>query len=176
METFIKSSAINYGLYLGAILSIITIAAYAINLDLFINMAFGISLFVLTITLAILSLFKSKKILNGFISFKDAFSSYFITIAIAVIISSIISFVIFNFVDPEAAIVLKEKAMDNQVEMLKNFGSPEETIEQVVEAGEKSGDLFSIINILKSTAGYLVFYSIIGLIIALILKKEDPDA
>ena len=35
METSIKSNGINYGLYLGGALSLLTVIAYAVNLDLF---------------------------------------------------------------------------------------------------------------------------------------------
>ena len=172
METTTKSSAINYGLYLGGILALATILVYAIKLELFTSVILGIILFVITITLGIVSLIKSKKIQNGFISFKEAFTSYFITVLIGIVISSVISFVIFNFVDPEAAVQLKELALDSQVEMLRNFNQPEETIALMVEASEKQGNLFSIGNVFTSLIGYIIFYSIIGLLIALILKRN----
>ncbi|WAC02064.1 DUF4199 domain-containing protein [Lacinutrix neustonica] len=101
METSFKSSATNYGLYLGGILSLATILAYALKLELFTSIPFGILLFAITITFGIVSTYKAKKIQEGFITFKDAFTAYFITIMIGIAISAVISFVIFNFVDPK---------------------------------------------------------------------------
>ena len=46
MEPTTKSSAINNGLYLGAILSLITVLIYAVNLDLFTEWWLGIILFI----------------------------------------------------------------------------------------------------------------------------------
>ena len=81
METSIKSSAINYGLYLGGFLATSTILAYAFYLDLFTKWWYGIGLMLIIIVLGVFSAIKSKSTLNGFISFKDAFASYFIPIA-----------------------------------------------------------------------------------------------
>ena len=172
METNTKSSAINYGLYLGGILALATILAYALKLELFTSITFGLILFTVTLTFGVISIIKSKKIQSGFITFKEAFTSYFITILIGIVISTLISFIIFNFVDPEAAVQLKELALDSQVEMLRNFNSPEEAIAAVVEASEKQGDLFSIGNVFTSLIGYIIFYSLIGLIISLIMKRN----
>jgi len=176
MNTSIKSSAINYGLYLGGLLSILTILAYAINLDLFANMWFGISMLIAVIVFGIISTIKSKKLLDGFISFKDAFTSYFLTIVIGLAISSVISIVIFNFVDPEAAVVLKEKVMDAQIEGMRNWGAPEEAIESAVEKFEAQDNIYSIGNVVQSLLFQIIGFSIVGLISSLIIKKEDPNA
>ncbi|RLJ62483.1 uncharacterized protein DUF4199 [Lacinutrix venerupis] len=176
METTTKSSATNYGLYLGGVLALATILVYALKLELFASITLGIILFVITLTFGVISIIKAKKIQNGFISFKEAFTSYFITVLIGIVISSLISFIIFNFVDPEAAETLKEIALESQVEMLRNFNQPEESIEMVVEASEKQGNLFSIQNVFTSLIGYIIFYSIIGLIISLIMKRKPENA
>ena len=176
METSTKSIAINYGLYLGGILSLLTVIAYAVNLDLFTKWWFGIAMMILVIVLGIMSSMKSRNLLNGFISFKGAFSSFFLTVLIGLLISTVVSYVIFNIVDPEAAGILQEKIMASQVEMMRNFGAPEESIAQVVEEMEKQENMYSIGNILQALAFQLVGFSIVGLIVALVVKKEDVQA
>tara|TARA_R100001377_G_C3182081_1_gene107072 strand:- start:411 stop:941 length:531 start_codon:yes stop_codon:yes gene_type:complete len=176
METSTKSIAINYGLYLGGILSLLTVTAYAINLDLFTKWWFGIAMMILVIVLGIMSSMKSRSSLNGFINFKGAFSSFFITVLVGIAISTIVSYVIFNVVDPDAAGILQEKILASQVEMMRNFGAPEESIAQVVEEMEKQENLYSLGNILQSLAFQLVGFSIVGLIVALVVKKEDVEA
>lgn len=176
METSTKSSAINHGLYLGAFLALATVIAYAVNLDLFTKWWWGIGLLIAIIVFGIISSMKSKNIQNGFISFKQAFSSYFITIAIGLIISTVVSVIIFNFIDPDAAITLKEKIMDSQVEMMRNFGAPEEAIANAVEKLEAQENMFSIGSIFQSMAFQLIGFSVVGLIVALVVKKNNPDA
>ena len=55
METSTKSIAINFGLYLGGILSLLTVMAYAISLDLFTKWWFGIAMMILVIVLGVMS-------------------------------------------------------------------------------------------------------------------------
>ena len=174
MEKSIKSSALNYGLYLGLGLTLLTVIIYAVNLDVFVKWWFGIGLFVIIVIIGYMSAVKSKKIQGGLISFKDAFTSFFITILVGTLISSIVSFVIFNLVDPEAAKDLNEKILIATKESMERFGAPEESIkEQLSKLQEK--DNFAIGTQLTNYIIGLVVYSIFGLIGAAIIKKKNPN-
>jgi hypothetical protein len=175
MEQSIKSSSINYGLYLGGALALLTVIAYAANLDLLVSVWYGILILIAVIAFGIVSVAKSKAILEGYISFKNSFASYFLTIFIGLLISTLVSYILFNFIDPEAAVTLKEKTIESQVQMLEGFNVPNEQIAEQVELLENQ-DNFSIINIIKGFAIYLVMFSIIGLIVAAVMKKNNPDA
>ncbi|MEO8934613.1 MAG: DUF4199 domain-containing protein [Xanthomarina sp.] len=174
METSIKSNAINYGLYLGGALALLTIYAYAVNLDLFTKWWYGIALMVLVIVFGIISSVTSKKLFAGIISFKGAFSSYFITIAIGIIISAVVSYIIFNVIDPDAAKLLQEKILDSQVAMMRGFGAPEDSIADVVEQIESEDNMFALGKVLQSIAFQLVGFSVVGLIVAMVVKKDVP--
>jgi len=174
MEKSLKSIAVNYGLYLGGGLSLLTIIAYAVNLGLFVNTWFGISLMLVIIITGIISVAKVKQAQNGFATFKESFTAFFITTAVAILISSIVSFILFNVIDPEAANVLKEKTVEKTLELLEGFNTPNEIIAESIEKIEAQNQ-YSLINILKSIAANLVIYSIIGLIVAAAMKKNNPD-
>ncbi|WP_027138733.1 DUF4199 domain-containing protein [Gaetbulibacter saemankumensis] len=174
MEKSTKSSAINFGLYLGALLALLTVLAYAINLDWLTNMWFGLFIIFAIITLGIISVAKVKQLQNGFATFKEVFTAYFITIIIGLTISTFVSYLLFNFIDTEAADVLKQKTIEKTVDMLKGFNTPAEAIAQSVEQIETQ-DQYSLGSILKGLAGYTVFFSIIGLIVAAAMKKNQPE-
>ena len=174
MEKSIKSLAINWGLYLGVTLALSTVLGY-INLDLYTKWWFGIGMMILIIVFGIISAMKAKGLLGGFISFKESFTSYFITIALGLVISTVVSIIIFNFVDPDAALTLKEKIMDSTVEMMQNFGAPEEAIAEAVEKMEADENIFAIGKVLQSLAFQLIGFSVVGLIVALVVKKNNPD-
>jgi len=175
MENSIKSSAINHGLYLGGLLSLITVTIYAINLNLMVNMWLGIGLLIAVIAFGVVSTAKSKSIMEGFLSFKQAFSSYFITVAVGIIISSVISIILFNFIDPEAAETVKQLTVESTISMMEGFNAPAETIAETVDKIEGQNQ-FSVINTMKSIAWGLLFQAVIGLIVAAIMKKTNPDA
>jgi len=174
MEQELKSSAINYGVYLGLSLGIISVLIYVINIEYAIAWWIGIILFLIALSFGIVSTAKSKDILNGFISFKQAFSSFFITIAIGVLISTGIGILIYGVIDTEAAAFLQEKGIENTLNMMERFGAPQSEIDKTLEAmsGENS---FSVLNQLKAIAYQLVFYAVIGLIVAAFMKKKNPD-
>ncbi|UKM64710.2 DUF4199 domain-containing protein [Flavobacteriaceae bacterium GSB9] len=175
MEKSLKSIATNYGLYLGILLSLITVLSYAINIELLTNMWVGIFILIAIIVIGIISVAKTKQAQNGFASFKEAFTSFFITVLIGLLISTFVSFLLFNVIDTEAAETLKQKTLEQTVEMMEGFNAPVETIDQAIEQIE-SQNQYSIGNILKGLAGYLVLFSIIGLIVAAALKKSNPEA
>ena len=176
MEKSFKSIAKDYGLYLGALLSLLTVIGYAVSLDLFTKVWFGISLLIVIIAFGIISTSKSKKLLGGYITFKDTFTSYFITILIGLVISALVSFIIFNVVDAEAANTLQQKIIETQVKRLESFNVPNEVISQTVEKIEAKGNLYSIGNVLQSIVWQLAGFSIVGLIVAAIMKKRNPDS
>tara|TARA_B110000879_G_scaffold113049_1_gene150871 strand:+ start:111 stop:641 length:531 start_codon:yes stop_codon:yes gene_type:complete len=172
MEQTTKSAAINYGVYLGAITSLITIIIYGVDIDLFTAPWLGIVLFIIVVAFGAVSALNSRKLLGGFISFKQAFSSYFITIAVGTLMSSIVGIVIFTYIDPEAAIYLNEQVLIFTKETMERIGLPKEAIIAAIEEASKK-DNFSLGAQTQAFVFRLVFYAVIGLIVGLIVKKTD---
>ena len=172
MEQTTKSAAINYGVYLGVITSLITIIIYGVDIDLFTAPWLGIVLFIIVVAFGAVSALNSRKLLGGFISFKQAFSSYFITIAVGTLMSSIVGIVIFTYIDPEAAIYLNEQVLILTKETMERIGLPQEAIIAAIEEASKK-DNFSLGAQTQAFVFRLVFYAVIGLIVGLIVKKTD---
>ena len=176
MEKTIKSTAINYGLYLGIILIILTGVGYAINLDLFVTIWFALLFLVAILIFCIISTLKAKKTLGGYINFKDAFSAFFVTLLVGMLINGAISMVIFNWIDPDAATELQEKFIATQIERLEHYNIPSAKIDKAIEKMEANGNLFSPLYVLQSFVWQIAGYSIVGLIVAAIVKKKRPEA
>ena len=174
MEQQMKSSAINYGIYLGLSLAVISVLIYVINVEYAIAWWIGIIVLLIVLAFGIVSTAKAKDFLNGFISFKQAFSSFFITIAIGVIINSAVGILIYGVIDTEAATILHEKTIENTVSMMERFGAPQTEIDKTIDVMSEDNSL-SVINQLKGIAYQLLFYAVIGLIVAAFMKKKNPD-
>jgi len=176
MEKSLKSISINYGLYLGLFLTAFTVIAYALNIELLVNFWLVLLLLpLITIIIGIVSTAKVKSVLGGFMNFKQAFSSYFITIAIGILISSVVSIILFGFIDPDAAAMLQEIGLEKTRGIMESMGAPESEIDKAMAAAAEQ-DTLSIGAQIMSIAKGLVFYAVIGLIVALIMRKNDPDA
>ena len=172
MEPTPKSIAVNNGLYLGGILALISVLIYAVNLDLFTEWWLGIILFLVVVVYGVLTDIKSRTSLGGFISFKQAFTSYFITIAIGTLIATIVGIAIFTFIDPEAATYLNEQILLLTKQTMERFGMPQEAMQAALyEAAKK--DNFSLGMQSQAFVFRLAFYAVIGLIVALIVKKTN---
>ncbi|MBW1295736.1 DUF4199 domain-containing protein [Aquimarina litoralis] len=174
MEKAVKSSGVSQGITLGVILSLITVIGYAVYQDLFTKWWMIFIQIGIPVTLGIIAGVKAKKLLGGFISFKSAFTAYFIAIALGTLISMLVSVVIFNFVDPDAAIAIKEKSIEVSVAMMERFGTPQEAIDQTITELEKQ-DTFGIGTQIKGWFIWMVVYIIIGLLASLAVKKKEPE-
>jgi len=174
MEKSIKSLSINYGLYLGLALTVITVLVYALYLDLFIEWWFSILLILMIIGFGLMASLKSKTMLGGFITFKQAFTSYFITVAVGTLISTIVGIVIFTLVDPEAAQYIDEKIIEMTVDTMEDWGAPQDSINQTITQMEDKEN-FSLGAQVQSYFVRLVILSLLGLIVAVSVKKKDPS-
>ena len=177
METQVvsfKKSSFNYGLMLGGILAVITALIYAISIELLTKWWLGIILFFIALGIGIVSVAKTKSILGGYITFKDAFTSYFITIAIGLLINVFVGILIFVLIDPDAAEFLQEKIIEISRSMMESFGAPEDEINKAI-ADMESENSYSLGKQLQGYVFQLAFYSVFGLLVSLIMKKNDPS-
>lgn len=170
MNEIIKKNGIQYGLYIGLITILLTVIVYVIDLSL-LGWVNGLS-FLIIIVLSCILISKTKKQLKGVITFKEAFTTFFIATIVSVVISMAFSYILFKIVDPEANEYLKEITIKSTVEMLEKFGTPSSEIDKAVEKIEKT-DNFSIGSILQGTVIAILIYSVIGLILAAIFKTPN---
>jgi len=176
MKTHSVKTAIKYGIILGFILTILTILGYLTNLDIFLNFWFGISTYFISIIFGLASLLKAKQLNKGFLSFKEAFKHYFISVALGITILTLITFILFNFIDVDAANELKEKSIERVIDIYKHSNKTEKDIQELIQKA-KSENLYSIKNSINTLIRkYLLTLSIIGLLIASAFKKNNPSA
>lgn len=168
----IKKNGVTYGITLGIILALITATIYAIDLKLFVSGWIGGLTFVIYVVIGILLLTKTKKDINGFFSFKDAFTTFFITTIIALAISTLFSILLFNVIDPEAKTTISDLLIKYMAETLQKFGTPASAINEAL-AKMKENNPFSTIEQLKALIFSIVGYSILGLILAAFFKSKS---
>jgi hypothetical protein len=85
-----------------------------------------------------------------------------------------VSVAIFAVIDPDAATYLNEQILILSKTTMERFGAPQEVITTALEEASKK-DNFSIGMQLQSYVFRLAFYAIVGLIVALIVKKTNTS-
>lgn len=173
MNNAVKSAASKYGPIIAAIGITYTLLAYLIDMKLMVNMWAGISLWVINFILLIISVRAAKKMMDGFISFKNAFSTFLLTFVLSSLLTTVFAILLFGVVDTDAADQLQELTIETSVSFMEKLGTPESEIEKQVAAMEENNQ-FSALSQVKGFFMGIVFYAILGLIVAAVMKKDKP--
>ena len=175
MNEIIKKNGISFGFIFGLFSVLLTTTLYIVDLELFTNSWIGIISVIISITIGIILITKTKKQLNNVISFKEAFTVYFIAAAIGSTISTIFNYLLFNFIDPQAKETIKEITMKYTADLMAKFGAPSASVNETMKKLAET-DNFSLGNLLMGLAFSLVFSAIFGLILAAIFKSKSPSS
>ncbi|ALM48403.1 hypothetical protein AMR72_05520 [Flavobacterium psychrophilum] len=173
MNEIVKKNGLNFGVILGIVSILITVIIYVTDPTKFVSIWVGLGIILMNLIFGIFVIAKTKQALGGFITFKEAFTVYFITMALASLISIIFMYLLFNFIDPSIKETIMVATTEMTVNMMKNMGVKTEEIRKTVEA-MREVDNFSILKQLQSYLGGLLIHTIIGLIVAAVMKKNNP--
>lgn len=171
MNEIIKKNGITYGIIMGSISVLVTTLIYVIDVNYFVSWWLGILSFTISIVLSCLLLSKTKKDLKGILTFKEAFTTFFISTLISLIIATTFSIILFNVIDPSLKETIKELTLKSMKSMMEKFGGRPEDISKALKQIQET-DQFSVMSQLKGTLSYIVVYSIFGLILAAFFKTK----
>lgn len=174
MNEIIKKNGINFGIITGVISVLITGFIYLVDIKLFTAWWLGIVSIIIYLAIGIYLLIKTRKELGGVFSFKDAFTTYFISAVIGIAISVVFNILLFNYIDPSLKDTVQELSIESAVNMMKKFGTPTSEIKKAVE-GMSETNQFETFNQLKGSAFSIIFSAIFGLILAAIFKSKPKD-
>jgi hypothetical protein len=173
MNPYIKKYAMNFGIIAAVISILYSLIAYLVDQSLFVNLVAGVVMMVIGFVLYIMSPLRVKRDQGGYITFRDAVTSFVLTFIIAGITGVIWNLLLFNVIDPELQSTVQEMTIEKSVQMMERFGAPEESIDQSIAQMEETNN-YSLGNQVKGFFMMLLFMTIVGLIVAAIIKKDPP--
>jgi Protein of unknown function (DUF4199) len=165
-------NTVKYGLMFGFIPAIIMFLVYAVGMHRDQSVQTYMQFISIAIVLVVIFLgIKAERdhVLNGFISFGKAFSTGFMIVLIGAVIGIAMTYLYFDVIDPgkrDFMIMLQEDALYDR-------GMSPEQIDQALPQIEKFMTLPMMI--IFGFFGNLIIGSVITLICAAILKKENPN-
>ena len=174
MSELLKQHILKNGLNLGAILVFITISTYLGGPELVTNytVSFGTLLVMLVFPIYHTRKFRIQS--NGFISFKQAFTSCTVILIAAGFINVAASILLYNVIDPAFAIEMLDVVINKMVSQLESLGMNESQIEESIKALEESSS-FDPISLFKGYLFSIIFYTLFGLLVAAFTKNENPE-
>ena len=171
-----KDYILKNGLILGSISIILLVASYAIGVDFFLNNTWSIIKGILPYVVLIFLVIEYKKLVGGYISFKETFT---VTLGITVagaFLSTFFSILLFNFIDPDFAVQLKDFTVEKlaiQLDQLPESNAMYSVMETLIEQTQEE-DIYSISNQASALFYSLFFHIIFSAIIAAFIKKNKP--
>jgi hypothetical protein len=174
MNEIIKKNGVAYGIITGVVSALLTTTIYSIDLNLFIKWWLGIAMLVIYLTIGVVLLTKTKKELKGIFSFKEAFTTYFISAIIGVLISVCFNILLFNVIDPSVKDTLNEITIKYTVETMEKFGAPSSAVNEAVKKMQENNP-YSTLELIKGSAFSIAGSALFGLLLALIFKSKPSQ-
>src|SRR5690606_35021317 len=112
-----------------------------------------------------------KKELGGYADVKELFQTIFIVILIAELAYGLFNYIYLNFIDPE----FFNRYMETTREYHQRIGGDVERMDDQIEKLKEQNEIrASVSTTLLGIATWIIVDSIIGLLIALIIRKPKP--
>jgi len=168
---------VTYGAVLGLVQVIYLGILYVIGIEALSNFWFTLLLFPLSILLTFLfALRVRKEDFGGGWKFKDAFVAFFLMGVVGGIVTTVWSLFLYNVIDTSLGHDLTEQIMENTLEMMEKWGTPEGQIDKTMDDLAGLPEDFKPIGLLLSFAKSLVWFAILGMIGGLITRKSGSPA
>ena len=172
MKDYILSS----GLYLGLLQILLLVFSYVMGVEFSLNEAWSLINAFLPYILLVYLVIRYKKLVGGYVSFKETFSVTLGTLVAGAFIGTFFSILMYNFIAPDFAAMLKQATLDKlfvQMEQLPEDNAMYGVMETLIEQTEAE-DIYSPSNQLKAFFYGLLVQIIFSLIIAAFVKKDKP--
>lgn len=163
------------GIIAGLVGVILSYVLYMINYVYLFSFGRSIAVFIIVLLFMIFSAKHTKKELGGYISLQEALKAAWIPGIIAVVLLAIFMFLMFNVIDPSLVDKMTAFVMEKMEKIMELIGGNEEAMESVEKELSKAKNKYSIGNVLLSAATSTILHFIPAIIIASILKKENPE-
>jgi hypothetical protein len=173
METKQQNVILTYGL-LGGLISILAfVLLYFAGAQAFVNpLAFGLA--IIPITMMVLACRAKKKQNEGYLTFAEGLKTAFGVSVVMSLCSRLVNYVVFNFVDVAFRERLTQLTMEKAEAMMKKFGVAQDQIDKAIQKMATENQ-FSLGKTIQGFAFECIFWFIVALIVAAIVKKKKPE-
>ncbi|MCK6616282.1 MAG: DUF4199 domain-containing protein [Cyclobacteriaceae bacterium] len=168
--------ALKWGAILAGVTTVLVMLLYAIDYTLMAGFTFIIIATVLGIGMVIYAGINYRNQIGGYIPFGKAYLHGLLVFAVAGLISTAFSFLLYFVIDPDLPGNMVDAIIANTEKTMANWGAPPDTIdEQIEKMREDMPQNFTAFGLVKGYFTGLIWYIILSLITGLIVKKNQPE-
>lgn len=179
-ENQVKKEGASLGIYLGGIVAAVGILMlyWLVSSSSFIVTSFGsIIIYILLLVVTVLFCVQLRKRVGGYWTFRQALTGIFVMLFIAWAISSAVSLLFEQFVEPGIQERLLMNVQNNTIAFMEGQGVPDDQIDKTTEQLDKA--IEDAANMtwgqrLKSYAVMIIVTFVLAMIFAAIFKRSKP--
>lgn len=175
MDTPTQKTGIQLGITLAIVLILFYLFVYFFDYTYMTSVITGFILIFACIIFGFTAIYLSKKRFGGFISFKDAFVPYFLTIVIGVAASTLFLYVLYGLIDTDVANKIHLDMVELNQQRAISYGMPAEQAQQSLEIVQQAKP-YSIGQLLMSAGTRILMLCVPGFLAALFFKNQSEIA
>jgi hypothetical protein len=168
---------IKWGVIVGLVGIVVSLLTYVLNESLLVKWWYGLLILAINVALIIYAGIEYRKLLGGYMSYKDAFLVTLLVMLFAGIIGQVFNIVLYFVIDPDLPNRLVKLTLEQTEQMLTRFGTPQESIDQTMEKMKTDMPArFTMAGQFKAFVTWgLGMTLVISAILALIVRKKEPE-
>ena len=171
-----NKKALNLGILMGVIGILLFLLIAIIEPGMVLSSVLGLAGFAFAIILPIIFIRKEREAQGGFITFGDAFKIGFFGLVIGGLIGTGFQILYTQIIDPEFGARMTAKSLEMTNSFMEGNMSDDLRETQLREMEKTMGEQYTIAGMLKTFGYVAIFYAVLSLILALILKKSPEGA
>jgi hypothetical protein len=174
----IAIEAFKMGAIIGLVQIVLTLLLYIMGIEYMVKWWVSILVIVSIIALLVVYGLKWRKSVGGYATFGEIFQFQFVAFAATMFVSTLFNILLYNVIDGELALNMKEAVVDSTMAMMEGFGIEGEALDAALVEFDDFEDNFSVVGLLMSFIKSLIGGAVLAAILSLFLKKNEemfPD-
>ncbi len=167
-----KSYIINLAITMSVISIVLFLLMAILGGGMFINLGIGVLGIVLMIIVPIIFLRKQRASANGFLTFKEAFLTAFLGLALSAVISTTFSYVYVSYIDTAYVDSMINQQLETTMKYMQGNMPEDKMVETLTEIETKTRYGFTLPGMIRNFGIYIAVYAVLSLILAAIFKKQ----
>ena len=173
----LMNHVIKWGVIIGLVGIVVSLLTYVLGESLLVKWWYGLLILAINVVLIIYAGTEYRKLLGGYMTYKDAFLVTLLILILAGILGQIFSMILYTVIDPDLPNRLVKLTLEQTEQMMSKFGAPQEQVDlQMDKLRESLPKQFSTAGQIKTFFTWILgSYLVVSAILALIIRKKEPE-
>lgn len=173
----LNKAAVTNGIIIGILSSVIGIVTFYMFPSLLGSMSFGIGSLIVSLLIYVFFTLDLRSKVGGYWNFREALKGIFLMAFIAGLFYSIVNFVFYKFIEPDAFTKISGFVEEGMSKTFESMGMEQEKVDEAVSKqveGMRAQYDPTLLQFLKNLGIAVLVQFVMSLIFAAIFKKEAP--